>query len=339
MCVTFDVKRLEHLETSLVDEVFMHTILLTNSAVRDHSQRQQPTEATRFHLSKTLALLNERLTDKDSYLMDSTIYTVLSLAVMAAIFGDLPATRAHLIGLQRVIDLRGGYPYLQQQPKLQFKVDTADLVWCLAFGGTPLFLSDDISYVPLYRPLAPIEDDYRQQHIPDDLLDPRLLFAFRDLQYLTFLINESYENNTRIHASLFQPMYSSVQARLLKLKDCAQDVLSECFCLGALAFLSTTFRIPGRRLEYPYLARRLGKACQKMDTTTPELQTLTFWLLMVCGISVFEFNEPWLHVTWAAVQQPVTTWNDAREILKSIIWVPSLQDTMGKQLFASLVAR
>ena len=339
VCVDFEGDISGHMARALQEDVFMHTILLTNSAIRDYAQRRSPTKATQFYLSKTLSLLSERLGDKDSHLMDSTIYIVLSLAVMGAIFGDYAATRTHLLGLMKIIELRGGLQYLQTQPKVQFKLESADLVWCLAFGGQPLFLVENSCWNPLYKPLPSLEGRIISQEVQDDLFDPRLLLAFRDLQYLTHRINECYENNTRLHAPTCQPIYTSFQIRLLKLKDSAMDELSECFCLGTLAFLSTTFQLPGRRLEYSYLAGRLQKSCQTLDTTKPELQPLIFWLLMVCGISVFDATESWLRTTWKIVMKSQISWKEAKQRLRSVMWIPSIQDQLGKQLFSMLASQ
>lgn len=55
--------------------------------------------------------------------MDSTVYIVINLILMAGILGDLPAARAHILGLRQIVRLRGGFDSLRCNPKMHFKLD------------------------------------------------------------------------------------------------------------------------------------------------------------------------------------------------------------------------
>ena len=321
----------------LFDDAFFHSILLATYALHDFMMRRPLAKTSRFHLGQTLSLLNEKLSDDKAYLLDSTIYVMLCLTVMAGIFGDYAATSAHISGLQRIVHLRGGIDYLRVQPKLHFKLGSVDLVWCLTFGGEPRFLASPVTWDAFFIGPFPTTDNLITQSSSKEPLDSRFLTAFRDLQYLSALVNAHHEKNTRLRADMFQPAFSSIQARLLRLKDMLSDRPSECICLGALAFLSTTFQLPGRRLPYTYLARRLRSCYEAIEGSIPELEDLSLWLLIVCGISVFDVDKSWVRASWKAIVQPSLSWEEARRCLQSVMWIGCLHDELGKEAFTALM--
>jgi hypothetical protein len=101
-------------------------------------------------------------------------------------------------------------------------------------------------------------------HITDGFRNERLATVYYDLQYLTVTINQNANYNARWKGAAFQEVFSSIQARLLCLMTELNDPLQEFLCLGMLAFLTTSFRIPGRTVTYPYLAERFRKSCKTM---------------------------------------------------------------------------
>ena len=63
-----------------------------------------------LHLQKVLRLLRHRLlgNDNETKVSDSTMGVVLKLASVAQFNGDYKASRQHMEGLRRMVDLRGG---------------------------------------------------------------------------------------------------------------------------------------------------------------------------------------------------------------------------------------
>lgn len=53
---------------------------------------------------------------------DSTLQAVLALWSRAFAFGEIDAARRHLLGLRRMVDLRGGLAALKERPKLAIEV-------------------------------------------------------------------------------------------------------------------------------------------------------------------------------------------------------------------------
>jgi len=121
-CVDFNVSKTVWSQWLFVDTAYLHSVLLGASVINDFILNRPPAKATYFHLRKTIASLNEHLSDSAAYLWDSTFAVVVILAMLADVFGDAGAARAHIAGLQRMIHLRGGLESFHQNTKLHIKI-------------------------------------------------------------------------------------------------------------------------------------------------------------------------------------------------------------------------
>lgn len=164
-------------------------------------------------------------------------------------------------------------------------------------------------------------------------MEPSLVVVFQDLQRLVALINDHSTRLVRMKGSVFQLSVSSIQSRLLQLRDVPNSVVADCFCLGMLAFLTTMFRAPGLEITYGYLGNQLRDCCQKIEISTPELQTVMFWLLMISRIAVFKADPAWLRVRWQKVAAPGLSWATARRRLQSVVWINFIHDEPGRKAF------
>lgn len=77
--------------------------------------------AALHHLSQTLAQVKRRLESRDA-LSDSTIGIVVSLITQEQMRQHLSAAEVHVMGLKRIVDLRGGLDQLQGDIPLILKV-------------------------------------------------------------------------------------------------------------------------------------------------------------------------------------------------------------------------
>ncbi|KAJ5373423.1 Protein of unknown function DUF3468 [Penicillium concentricum] len=332
------------------DKSFLHTILFINSAVNDWAQNLPLAKSSQFHLGRTLTLLNKKLATGASHLDDTTIYTVMLLAIVSSTSGDYDASNAHMAGLQRLVEMRGSHGYLWVNPVTQFKLECLDLMWCLTAGGAPLFLKGPVSWDPAFTRPSPSVDVELYLALSQAFMDPRLIIAFQDLQRLTELINVHADSNMRLNASEFQPVLSSIQTRLLHLKNLLVDMPGEWLCLGMLAFLATMFRVPGRQVAYKHLADRLRRACRTLvpsasspisqsmsaPSTNSGLRSILRWLAIVCGATVFGTSERWLQELWDSIAEPNLLWAETRTELKQVMWIGCIQDERGRRIFAAL---
>jgi len=107
------------------DPAFLHSLLTTSAlmAQSDSLVSAQPVGLMWFHLQRTISLLNSRLSNKSAHFMDSTLNVILTLAVLASIIGHREALRAHLSGLRKVVDLRGGFSFLHKHAFLYHRIN------------------------------------------------------------------------------------------------------------------------------------------------------------------------------------------------------------------------
>ena len=212
-----------------------------------------------------------------------------------------------------------------------------DLSVSLNTGEHPHFFTDPVSWGPIFDGLTPVpaaggHGPSRHVQSVDSLGDRRLVVIFRDLQYFAGLMNAATGSNRRLRDTEFQNFTCSIQYRLLQLQGTLDDILGECFRLAMLAFLTTTFQIPGKKVRYPYLASRFRECCRTVEAATPQLQDLMLWLLMVGAISVYSVDEPWLRERWQAEVLGLV-WPEARRLLQEIMWIDAIHDKPGRYAF------
>ncbi|TKA73230.1 hypothetical protein B0A55_06052 [Friedmanniomyces simplex] len=119
---------------------FAHSVFFATSATNDFRLGRPFTRPTLIHLKRTIRCLNKQLSEAGGHLDDSTTYTIITLAMLATLFGDLTAVRAHMVGLQRIIGLRGGESYLCERPKQYYMLERLDLAWSVhSVGAVSVF--------------------------------------------------------------------------------------------------------------------------------------------------------------------------------------------------------
>ena len=169
-----------------------------------------------------------------------------------------------------------------------------------------------------------------------NLVDPRLAQCFVDLQRFAAAVNAATPDRP-MPSTVFQGIVSSIQYRLIALQETLADFLAECLRLGMLAFLTTTFQMPGNVVRYPYLARRF-RDCYRAVEKTPELADLVRWLLVIGAVSVCGPEEAWLRAGWAVdvAGEEKQSWGRTRERLRDVMWIDGLHDEPGRAAFEAL---
>jgi hypothetical protein len=128
--VVYPIERCVHFNTDpdaykawlCTDKAYLHSVLLAASAMRDYMARRPFSIDTLFHLRRAITHLNHQLTEKDAFRSDPVLWCVITLASLSAMFLDHAAGLAHLSGLRRIVDLRGGQVFLRSNPKKSFKL-------------------------------------------------------------------------------------------------------------------------------------------------------------------------------------------------------------------------
>jgi hypothetical protein len=143
-----------------------------------------------------------------------------------------------------------------------------------------------ISWTPTF-PYSPCDSC-----IPKPLTNSRLIAVFNDVRHLVHLINVHFSKNTKFHGEAFQASISSVQSRLLMLRDLLEggSAVDEMVCLAMLAFMTTTFQIPKRKVPYGDLRQRLRKVVERAWAERGGIE-VGLWVLVVGAISVLDTGE------------------------------------------------
>lgn len=126
ICVDFEGVEAPSYEWLLTDDVFLQLTLCAAYAFNDFLNPQwtgTPSQKTLAHLQSTLSLLQQRLYDEHAYEDDSLIRTIVTLALLSAIFSDWVAATNHFSGLLKIVQLRGDRAFLGSRPKLNLLLD------------------------------------------------------------------------------------------------------------------------------------------------------------------------------------------------------------------------
>ncbi|KAK5700215.1 hypothetical protein LTR17_023124 [Elasticomyces elasticus] len=298
--------------------------------------KRPPSKTTLFHLEKTLGSLNHTLGTSWGRHSDAIIWIILTLAWLAAVFGDQAAAATHMAGLRRLVELRGGQEYLRQQPKQHFKVICLDLSWSMYSGSRPHFSDESTSWQSVI--IGPLWTDHQSVEAltVTDLVGVRMATIYHDLQRIVGIINDGVDGGDPIKGDLFQHWLASVQNRLLLLECDPDNPMSESLRLGLLAFLSTTIQVPGGCMTYPSFASTYGRAWRAVEAPTPEHQLLLLWLLIVGAMSVLDVSEPWVKLGWTESALAGLAWEEVRYRLEKVLWVNCIHDGLGRRAFAAL---
>jgi hypothetical protein len=125
-CLDFDCIESASFEWLFSDTAFLHSILCASYAIHDFMSLEfelKPSRKTIYHMRETLLLLQLKMRDECVYEDESLLYVVINLALLAAVYGDWEAAAAHLNGLHRIVQLRGGVKFLAARPEVHFKLD------------------------------------------------------------------------------------------------------------------------------------------------------------------------------------------------------------------------
>lgn len=136
-------------------------------------------------------------------------------------------------------------------------------------------------------------------------------------------------------ADLFQNAVHSIQSRLLALQDVLGYGVAECMRLGMLAVLTTTFRLPSRKMPHAYLESQLRWNLQLAADMTSGSRVMLTWVLMMSVIAVFEVSEPWILKLWRTLVDE-QSWSTMRSTLQRLIWIRCIHCESGMKVFTKL---
>ena len=335
------------------DATFLHSVLCANYAMKDFMAPQwngSPSSKTIFHLRETLSLLRVKMQDQNVHQDDSALQVILNLALLAAVYDDWAAAAVHLEGMRRIVRMRGDMVLLCARPTLHFKLDrlvslcfsscshltqhSIDLVWFLSSGKDPFFMQPIVTWDSIMSaPYSPLPSGLFQ---PSPNWDVRLVNVFRDLQHICLRINRNKLKYARNNPSLFQGGLTSVQSRLIYLGRFLKDPIEKLVHLAMLAFMTTTFKIPGRRISYKWLLERLRETYKEVGDDLFRLDhSLVVWVLITVAFTVAGPGTYWIKQAWRGTYEELN-WAAVKDQLMCVMWIEIMHDKAGKKVYHQL---
>ncbi|KAH7182594.1 uncharacterized protein B0J16DRAFT_343928 [Fusarium flagelliforme] len=286
-------------------------------------------------LSQTLDTLAKRLNSNEA-LSDGTLSIVMALINHEQVAGNYADAEAHVKGMKRIVDLRGGLDKIEDDA-VATKICRTDILFTLQQGGQPLFYRNRMAEM---RKLLSSRGftlgsnpDAKNLQIPQ--LNETLKGAFSDLMGVCNLFNKHIDKKP-LDVIEFQEILLSVCYRLMGFRTLDEARLihdvDSAYHIGLLVFLLSTFwNNHQNRLAKPGLiAACIRNALQVADGE------FAFWLLMLGGISVPQGDDQeWIvtRLRGEASRIGVVTWKDARDCLAKFPWITVIHDESGQRLW------
>ncbi|EXJ96426.1 hypothetical protein A1O1_01552 [Capronia coronata CBS 617.96] len=171
-------------------------------------------------------------------------------------------------------------------------------------------------------------------------MDQSLVEAWTVAQNSCSMINLAEETRRNLAPELLYDTMASVMYHLLHM-NFDPGSIDEAVRLGLLGMSYHAFvhwqdvRLP--HVYFPSVYKNCLLDPRLVDEAPSQVM---LWLLMLGAVSAFTASDyPWLkdclrkHINICQVQ----TWNEMREVLKSLMWIGLLHDKPGKEMFESVL--
>lgn len=218
-----------------------------------------------------------------------------------------------------------------------------DLSVAIRFGRKPVFFGDAMSWDPfidLKDPISHTSKEFSDNAIGNFILtaDDNLYHVWNDLQAFCRLCNLAAQTPHKLLPNTFSEIMTSVLYRLINISFEFMPIL-EAIRLGMMVFASQVFlQWRGMRQRQTQLDDGFGRVLLVLKDlegfkASPKLN---FWLLVMWHTCVSTTSENGTLTEWLkslVKQLRLDTWKDAKDVLKSLMWIDALFDKSLAQLF------
>ncbi|KAK4244159.1 hypothetical protein C7999DRAFT_44144 [Corynascus novoguineensis] len=335
----------------------LHSILFTAQAFHDVATGRPYGTVALHHLAKALRLLQESLNDRKKAVDISTMAVVTSLAMAAAITGDLETAAKHMDGLKKIVELRGGLQSLAMASMIEHKARSIDIALAVGLGHDLRFTQDDeLSWSPQiargrraarrFSELDAALLQFGESRVMTMRLDPRLLNVWADLREFSELANSvTSRRGPKVPAKTASLLEQSVPHRLLRL-----GIFHEFLRICMLAYVKMLLiRLKGIGKKMVFLSEWLKRVLTRFRTNINHqlllggdpaaAVKLLLWGAFIAGVAIFDDSEEiWLNdlLQHSLAVLELRTWDDTRAVLKEFLWIDAVFDEPGRQLFQRL---
>jgi len=177
---------------------------------------------------------------------------------------------------------------------------------------------------------------------PSDLYQPpahwghRLSNVFLDAQFLTLKINDNVAKRSRDDIVSFQSVLSSIQARLVHLGDVLTSPVEEMVRLTLMSFLTTTVKVPGRKLPYDWVREKLRFTYKEAaEGLLLYNASLRVWILLTIAFTVARDGDDWIKDAWIKVGLGLD-WDTVKKHMMRVMWIEIIHDRPAEAAFQQL---
>lgn len=227
----------------------------------------------------------------------------------------------------------------------------ADLAYAMLSGRRPLLLlKEGISWDCFIAERGLIHCNHQPYGAKvrvflETTLDIRLRNVLRDIHAFSCISNLAYETTCKLPSDIYNEIMISILYRLTHLSF-ESDPLQESIRTGLMAFSSAIF-IQRDFMKCPYdqllNIYRNALLTLRNSTNIDVPVHIVLWLAMLLHLvahkepSPADWQSVWLEE--AILQASINSWPQAREILRSVVWVSFIHDRPGKQVFEAGMLR
>ncbi|RGP75148.1 hypothetical protein FLONG3_5832 [Fusarium longipes] len=244
-------------------------------------------------LSQTLDQLAKRLGGSEA-LSDHTLSIVMTLINHEQVAGHYVEAGAHVKGMKKIVDLRGGLESIEDGA-IASKICRTDILFTLQQGDRPLFHRDRMGEIQnaLSSRGFTMESDPQAYQFQPSQLHGVLEQSFSDIMGICNLFNKHVDKKP-LDLIEFQEIIISICYRLLQFRTLdesrlKQDVESSYHIALILFIMSIFWNNHQNRLAKPGLIAACIKDALRMAGQLDH--EFVFWLLVLDGISVPEKDD------------------------------------------------
>lgn len=265
----------------------------------------KPSEDVRSNRMTAISRLqkkyNHSLTSGNHVADDMTIITVLALASLARLLGDLNGYETHRKSMRSMVSSRGGLDALGHNGLVKCTLLQWDSFWVFETQGTPLF-SDRPPHIPVY-PAFPLSPDIRELFVKIPVGFQSLVMKGKISVELIEILSRAADATESgfdgiipgsLRDSEYRKYHDFVEACPFLASDATRVALEKDICLAVLLYCSNAFtRIRSSTALYASCRMQLTRSLQQNDYSSlsqPERECL-FWVCIVC-IDSWRQNGP-----------------------------------------------
>ncbi len=317
------------------DEVLLHVILFCSALHQSCMLDCSDFSDSKVLFKVILDRLNRRMQARRY--SDETIGAISCLALCENQLGNHAKWAMHATGMSEMIQSRGGIAAIPEE--MQLKLYRADIIGAV----------DTLSSPRLPRPIRTSKSLYRAinvdipptvsliSELADADLTPNLFDIFIDLSYFCQALNVAAKTQIAVDSRTYEEDVFCIQYDLITSVRASQRDI-ECACrLAALVFMQSIMKeIPFIKTSSGIISRELQRSLWGLEVER-EPGSLIFWTLVMGALVSSRTNEKeWYRDKLRAMASwpgNLVNWQNAKAKLQEIVWIESLQDPFGQQLW------